>query len=139
MLTNILKKKTDNDGVEYYDHDLTLKQCYLGNQRIKKADVVADFTPEQMSEYYKCSKDPIYFIEKYIKVVHIDHGLMGMKLYPYQKDVVKLVTENNFSLILQCRQSGKCCNKTTNINIRNKKTGIVETIEIEEFYKRVDN
>ena len=42
---------------------------YLGNSNLKAAGVHVDFTEEQVKEYLKCSKDPVYFIKKYIKIV----------------------------------------------------------------------
>nr|BCU99831.1 MAG: hypothetical protein CM15mV30_1290 [uncultured marine virus] len=43
---------------------------YLGNPNLKKTNVAQEFTKEQIEEYVKCSKDPVYFVEKYIKIVN---------------------------------------------------------------------
>ena len=43
-------------------------QNYLGNPNLKRANVNVSFTPEQVEEYIKCSKDPAYFIRKYVKM-----------------------------------------------------------------------
>ena len=42
---------------------------YLGNPNLKKANVATNFTPEEVQEYIKCSEDPVYFIQTYIKIV----------------------------------------------------------------------
>jgi len=42
-------------------------QFYNNNQNLKAAGVPVEFTEEQVKEYVKCSKDPIYFIENYAK------------------------------------------------------------------------
>ena len=47
---------------------------YLGNPNLKAAGVEIQFSEEQVKEYIKCSNDPVYFIEKYIKVVSLDEG-----------------------------------------------------------------
>jgi hypothetical protein len=47
------------------------KGGYLGNLNLKQAGIDIQFTEEQVQEYIKCSKDPVYFIEKYIKVVSL--------------------------------------------------------------------
>ena len=46
-------------------------QIYLGNPNLKKANVSTNFTPKQVQEFIKCSKDPVYFIKNYIKIVYI--------------------------------------------------------------------
>ena len=48
---------------------------YLGNPNLKKTNVQQEFTAEQIEEYVKCSKDPSYFIEKYVKIINLDEGL----------------------------------------------------------------
>ena len=37
-------------------------KTYLGNNNLKAAGVVLNFTKEQIEEYLKCAEDPIYFI-----------------------------------------------------------------------------
>ena len=80
---------------------------YLGNQNLKEAGVDIQFTEEQVVEYMKCAKDPVYFIEKYIKVVSLDEGLVPFKLYDFQEDMVQTVHENRFVIAKLPRQSGK--------------------------------
>lgn len=83
------------------------KQFYKGNTKLKGAGVKIEFTQEQMSEYLRCRRDPVYFIEKYLKIVHIDKGLVPFRLYDYQKDIVRNTFENRFNILLLPRQSGK--------------------------------
>ena len=80
---------------------------YLGNQNLKEAGVDVQFTKEQVKEYIKCAKDPVYFIEKYIKVVSLDEGLIPFKLYDFQEEMVNLVHNNRFIIAKLPRQSGK--------------------------------
>ena len=49
---------------------------YLGNSHLKKVQEEIEFTPELIKEYLKCSKDPVYFSKEYIKIVHVDKGLV---------------------------------------------------------------
>ena len=49
---------------------------YLGNPKLKKANIQIDFSQEEIEEIVKCSKDVVYFCEKYIKIVNIDEGLI---------------------------------------------------------------
>ena len=51
--------------------------------------------------------DPIYFCEKYVKVIALDSGLVPFILYPYQRDMFDHFNNNRFNIVLACRQSGK--------------------------------
>jgi len=83
------------------------KTSYLGNQNLKPANVPIQFTQEQVEEYIKCSQDPNYFIEKYIKIVNVDKGLVPFKMYEFQKNIVQTVHDNRFTIAKLPRQSGK--------------------------------
>ena len=112
---------------------------YLGNPLLKKAGEAIEFTSEMLQEYMKCMNDPIYFSEKYIQIVHVDKGQIPIKLYEYQKEIIKSSHENRFVIVNSSRQSGKCCNINTIVNIRNKKTGKTEQITIGNLYNRLRN
>jgi hypothetical protein len=83
------------------------KNTYLGNALVKRDGIQDSFTQEEVSEYIKCMKDPIYFAQKYIKVISLDDGLVPFKPYDYQEKMFKHFNENRFSIVLACRQSGK--------------------------------
>ena len=88
----------------------TLKNAlfgYLGNPSVKKDGVQSQFTKEEVIEYSRCMKDPVYFAEKYVKVISLDKGLVPFKLYPYQKKMFKQFKDDRFNIVLACRQSGK--------------------------------
>ena len=80
---------------------------YLGNALVKRDGVEHNFTKEEVVEYAKCMKDPVYFAENYIKVISLDQGLVSFKPYDYQRKMFKHFDDNRFSIILACRQSGK--------------------------------
>ena len=80
---------------------------YLGNPNIKKDGITSNFTQEEVLEYAKCMKDPVYFVEKYAKIISLDKGLVPFDLYPYQKKMFKQFEDNRFNIVLACRQSGK--------------------------------
>ncbi len=83
------------------------REGYLGNSNLKASGVEVPFTEEQVKEYMKCAKDPIYFIKKYIKIVSLDEGLVPFGLYEYQEDIVNTVHNNRFVIAKLPRQSGK--------------------------------
>ena len=86
---------------------LNQNESYLGNPNVKRDGVLQHWTPSLLQEYKKCMDDPVYFAEKYVKVISLDDGLVPFKLYPYQKNMFNHFQENRFNVVLACRQSGK--------------------------------
>ena len=80
---------------------------YLGNPNLKKVNVTVEFTQEQIEEFAKCSKDPLYFIQNYVRIVSLDEGLVPFKMYDFQKDMVGTIHNNRFTICKLPRQSGK--------------------------------
>lgn len=80
---------------------------YKSNPSLKAAGVSFIFTREQIEERIRCTKDPIYFIEKYMKIVHVDRGLIPFELYDFQKTLLKSYIDNRFTIAKLPRQVGK--------------------------------
>jgi hypothetical protein len=80
---------------------------YLGNANVKKDGISHNWTLEEVREYSECVKSAVYFAEKYVKIVHLDSGLIPFTLYPYQRKMFEHFEDNRFSIVLACRQSGK--------------------------------
>jgi hypothetical protein len=83
------------------------KDSYRDNPLLKKAGVKIEYTQEQIDEYIKCAKDPVYFAENYIKIVNVDQGLMKFKMWPFQKEMIRVYHKNRFSITKCPRQVGK--------------------------------
>jgi len=82
------------------------KDSYRDNPLLKRVGVKVPFTEEQVEEYIKCSKDPVYFA-KYIKIITLDHGLVPFNMYDFQKDMIRVFHENRFVITKCPRQVGK--------------------------------
>lgn len=80
---------------------------YLGNPLLKGGNIKIEFTKEQLEEYIKCSQDPVYFMENHMKIVTLDQGLVTITLYDFQKEIVRSVHDNRFTICKIPRQSGK--------------------------------
>ena len=80
---------------------------YKNNPNLKGVGVSFIFTKEQIEERIKCMRDPEYFIEKYMKIVHVDRGLVPFDLYSFQKDLLKSYINNRFTIAKLPRQVGK--------------------------------
>ena len=81
--------------------------AYLGNPNLKKVNTPVEFTKEQIVEFQKCEKDPLYFMENYMKIVSLDEGLVPFKMYDFQKHIVRTIHDNRFTICKLPRQSGK--------------------------------
>ena len=80
---------------------------YLGNNLLKGLGIPHKFTKEEIGEYIKCKDDPIYFLENYVKVVHVDEGLVPFKMYKFQRKLVEAIIENRNVIVKSGRQVGK--------------------------------
>ena len=61
------------------------KSIYLGDPRLKAPNVDIEWSEHDIEEYGKCFDDIIYFIKNYMKIVHIDDGIIPFDMYDYQK------------------------------------------------------
>jgi len=84
-----------------------MSDAYLGNPNLKKVNTPIEFTKENLIEYKKCEKDPLYFMEKYVQVVSLDEGLVPFKMWDFQKHIVRTIHDNRFTICKLPRQSGK--------------------------------
>ena len=80
---------------------------YLGNNNLKRIGEQIEWTPDMLKEYMKCAEDPVYFAKTYIKIVHVDKGLVPFEMYGYQEEITEKITNNRRVAVLTARQSGK--------------------------------
>ena len=86
---------------------MSQNEIYLGNPNLKRANVAQNFTDDQVKEFIKCSKDPVYFIKNYIQIISLDRGLIPFELYDFQESMVERFHANRFNIAKLPRQSGK--------------------------------
>ena len=84
-----------------------MSEGYLGNKNLKAAGKNVEFTKEQVEEYMKCAKDPVYFIKEYVRIVSLDEGLVPFGMYDFQEDMVRQIHDNRFVIAKLPRQTGK--------------------------------
>lgn len=80
---------------------------YLGNPHLKKVGIAQSMTEDQVHEFVLCSQDPIYFIERYVKIITLDKGFVSISLYPFQKQAINDINENRQVILKAGRQLGK--------------------------------
>jgi hypothetical protein len=80
---------------------------YLGNPHLKRVNMPMQLTEEQIREFIRCAKDPIYFIENYVKIITLDKGFVQISLYPFQKQAIVDINSNRRVIVKAGRQVGK--------------------------------
>jgi hypothetical protein len=80
---------------------------YLANPKLKRVNMPMQLTEDQIREFIRCSKDPVYFIENYVKIITLDRGFVQIKLYPFQKQAVTDINDNRRVIVKAGRQVGK--------------------------------
>ena len=83
------------------------ENVYLGNPNLKKANTPIEFTEEQIIEFVQCQRDPVYFANKYVKIVSLDEGLVPFQPYRFQEKLINNFHENRFNICKMPRQTGK--------------------------------
>jgi hypothetical protein len=79
---------------------------YEGKIEMKSADVVFEYTREELEELARCASDVVYFGNKYCHSM-TDEGIRQIKLRPYQEDMLDSFQDNRFVIMLASRQIGK--------------------------------
>lgn len=77
------------------------------SNKIKPIGYKENYTQEQIQEIWKCKKDPIYFIENYIKIISLDNSIIPFTLRDYQKNLITNIHKKRFIIAMMSRQSGK--------------------------------
>lgn len=104
------------------------------NTKLLKPELVRRYTPEEIDDYKRCAVDPIYFAEKCYLMT--PEGLKPCKLRDYQKDYIRHLQHNRFSIFLSCRQSGKCFSYLSSVKIflENISQNVVIKEKLNYFY-----
>lgn len=132
------QKKVDmaplKTGFKVPDIQLRMDQTYNRKPMIKGEGIEFDLTEEQELEYIKCAASCTYFLKNYYKITSLDEGFILFKPYKYQEELIEAFQNHRFNISLQSRQSGKCVDHDTMINVRHKVTGEIKNISIGEFH-----
>lgn len=84
-----------------------MAEIYLNDPQLRAAGTPYSYTQEQVKEIIRCQRDPIYFIETYLKVEHVDHGLIPFIMFDYQKEMILSYVNNRNTICNLARQLGK--------------------------------
>jgi hypothetical protein len=99
---NELLRKVDEEGLDYKSVD---NPFHDNDPEFKRANVLWEYTPEEILEMKKCAEDVTYF-SKYCQVM-TDEGLNYIRLRDYQESVLREYQAHRFNVFLAPRQVGK--------------------------------
>ena len=74
---------------------------------VKRGHTKNTYDLYKLKELKRCIKDPVYFLETYMKIQHATKGKIDFDLYDYQRELINLYAYNRSSIALLPRQSGK--------------------------------
>ena len=80
---------------------------YLGNPNLKNVAQKINWTEDNLTEYMLCKEDSEHFIRSFVKIIHVDRGLVSFEMYDYQKDMIHKFNDNRFVICKMPRQTGK--------------------------------
>lgn len=73
---------------------------------LRKANLVFEYTPEELDELRKCKADPLYFAMHYAKIM-TEEGIITAPLRDYQEEIIRSFKDNRFNILMASRQIGK--------------------------------
>jgi len=97
-----------------------------------------NFTEEQLREFVKCADPvtgPLYFMNNYMYIQHPTRGSVLYVPYEYQTRLIETYHKYRYNINLLPRQTGKCVNFDSVINICNSKTGKTYSLPIGIYYE----
>lgn len=108
---------------------------------IKKPGVIEYISNEEyehrIKQIAKAKRDICWWAENYFRIVSVDEGLITIKLYDRQRELLHHIVNNNKSIVLASRQVGKCVYSDEVVKLRNKTTGEIVEMPIGEFYEKM--
>lgn len=100
---------------------------------VRRRGIRFAMTEDELQEYIRCKLSVYYFAEHYCKI-KLEDGTVGqMTLRDYQKDIIKLYTENRYSILMASRQVGKCLTFNALLNVKDE-NGNIFRINVGRLY-----
>ena len=93
-----------------FTHDIDGKELkYESNTYLRQANTSLALTPEHIQEIMRCAASLEYFLNNYVKIIHLDLGLIYFDINsrPYQRAFLRNLQANRHTCSKLPRQSGK--------------------------------
>jgi hypothetical protein len=137
---NIWTTKKVKELTEKEDKGIKLKlneKIWFDNKvGVRKANIKFAMTKKELEEYTKCKLDIQYFANNYCHIKREDGTIGPMQLRDYQRDIIDLF-QNNRSILMASRQTGKCSSPLTEIIIVNANGDEVYVPFFEIYYDEI--
>ena len=89
-----------------------------GNEvKLLKPNLVYERTDEEISEWKKCAADELYFANTYAQLM-TPQGIQHVTLRDYQEEYLNICNNHRLTILLSCRQAGKCLSLYSVVNVR---------------------
>lgn len=111
---------------------------HKGRKDLRGENEIIEYTAEQEFELLQCMNDPVYFIKKYVKIVHVDRGFIPFEMYPFQEEIIRTVHENRFVIGKLPRQVGKCVYINTVVRCKSRITGEIYDTTIGKLFEMAE-
>lgn len=108
---------------------------YLGNPNLKKPYADIPWSKKMIMEYKKCKENIFYFLDNYAKIQTLDHGIVQLKTYDFQRKMIQNLVDNRFNIFKLSRQASKCVSINSIVKLKNKKTNEIIEMTMGEFYE----
>ena len=107
---------------------------------IKRPYQKEKWNDEKIIEYQRCldpDLGPLYFLSHYLYIQHPVKGKILYQPYDFQLRLIEVMHNYKDSINLCPRQSGKSLAGSTNITVRNKRTGKIYELPIGIYHEWV--
>lgn len=119
-----LEKNSDDDYIDINGEPI----AFFGNPDLLPPKAKLKYTLPMIEEILKCKEDILYFAENYYKA-QTPSGFNFIKLYDYQKTVIKDMTDTQKYVLMMPRQMGKCQTKETLLSLNKNDNEYEQTVE----------
>ena len=127
-IIELIEKENIGDKIHLHE-----KIWFKNEVNVRKANIKFAPTKGELDEYTKCKLNIQYFANKYCKIKREDGTVGPMKLRDYQKEILNLYYNNNYSILMASRQTGKCNSLISKVSIKNN-SDISNIITMGELY-----
>jgi len=105
------------------------------NSLIKVGHAKQRFTEKDLQDFAQCQNDPHFFLDNFFYIQHPTKGKLKYKAFEYQTRLIDSYHNYRFNVNLLPRQTGKCVTGDSYIRVRQKSTGKVFNIPIQEYFR----
>lgn len=79
----------------------------MGDPNLPAFGAEFEYTPEMVEELKRSKADILYFASNYFYIIDPDQGRTVIKLYKFQKHILKALTNNRYNILISARQASK--------------------------------